>query len=526
MLLTFLITLQPAAAWSAAGPALRLSEPSGAGLSLAQQAETNAHLAAALGELREQVIAGGSIEVAVKTAVAFAPESLLNDVERLQQRRDIAQAAETLRKALPEAKKFEALRDLPYVILRLDAAGLARLETIPGLVRITAGDALNWMRDFVQLRTSAATARMQIARGASPKAGPTLSPRIVGGTTAGPGSHPFQVALLARSISNNFRAQFCGGTLVAARYVVTAAHCTMPDIARKAQVLVGTQRLDGTGRRINVKRVSIHPRWALSSLAGVDYDVAVWELATPVSGIAFATLASTQPSAAGTLLRTSGWGTRTYGVRDKPMDLMQVDVPFVPASGGSCGEQGRITPRMICAGEEGKDSCQGDSGGPLTIDRGAGFNELVGIVSFGDGGCGAEGWPGVYANVADSEINSFIRNIVFPPPKTIAFAAATSSVGEGERRVTLTLQRSTTEGTARVRYATADGTAVNRADYRARSGTVSFRRGEATATVTISLTNDRVKESDETFTVTLSQPSTGWTFGSTTTATVTITDND
>jgi secreted trypsin-like serine protease len=349
----------------------------------------------------------------------------------------------------------------------------------------------------------------------------------VGGTVTAAGSHPFQVGLLAKSITRNFNAHFCGGTLVAQRFVVTAAHCTdfVPSIASKAQVLVGTRRLDGTGRRINVVRVHIHPSWDLPSSAAMDYDVAVWELATPVTGIEFATLANTQPSAEGTLLRTSGWGTRIYAVRDKPMDLMQVDVPFVPASGGYCGEQDGVTPRMICAGIRGKDSCQGDSGGPLTINRGAGFKELAGIVSFGDGGCGAEGWPGVYTNVADSSINGFIRRIVFPPPKTIALAAANYSVSEGSNAVTLTVQRSSTQGTAQVTFATADGTARRKTDYRARTGTLSFKQGQATATVTIQLINDRAKERSETFRVLLSRPSSGWTLGSTT-ATVTIADND
>jgi hypothetical protein len=55
---------------------------------------------------------------------------------------------------------------------------------------------------------------------------------------------------------------------------------------------------------------------------------------------------------------------------------------------------------------------------------------------------------------------------------------------------------------------------------------VSFRHGQTTAAITITLVNDRVKEGDEAFTVTLSQPSPGWTIGRNATATVTITDND
>jgi len=41
-----------------------------------------------------------------------------------------------------------------------------------------------------------------------------------------------------------------------------------------------------------------------------------------------------------------------------------------------------------------KSTCQGDSGGPLIID-----NKVVGLVSFGEG-CGRQGWPTIYTNVA------------------------------------------------------------------------------------------------------------------------------
>jgi len=146
-------------------------------------------------------------------------------------------------------------------------------------------------------------------------------------------------------------------------------------------------------------------------------------------------------------------------------------------------------------------------------------------VSFGTG-CGWEGYPGVYSNVADSGIKTFIDDALSAPPPAIEFASATQTVGEGERRVTLTLTRQSPVDRASVGFATAGGTALPRSDFRARTGTVSFRHGQTTAAVTITLVNDRVKEGDEAFTVTLSQPSPGWTIGGNATATVTITDND
>ncbi|MCA3574798.1 MAG: trypsin-like serine protease [Aestuariivirga sp.] len=511
---------------SAATSQPRLSEGVAPGSSLAKLAGQDAGLAADLAALKAEAAKAGGISVAVKTDVAFAPESLLGAWEATQQRREIAAAAQELRKALPKLRIVQALEDMPYVIIETDVTGLSRLAEVPGLVRISDAGSFNWRRDFVELR------QKSMRPGAHGSSAPAMAqprmmaPRIVGGQNADPTAHPFQVGLLAKRIRDNFRAQFCGGTLVAERYVVTAAHCSddIRNPSRQVQVLVGTQRLDGSGQRINVKSIFIHPGW--NAAAGFDNDVAVWELATPVSGIAFASLASIAPTVAATPLRVTGWGTLAYQSNSYPNILQQVDVPFVPASGGSCGSQTGITSRMICAGESGKDSCQGDSGGPLTINRGGGFTELVGIVSFGNG-CGTPGFPGVYANVAESGINSFIRNIVFPPPKTLGFAVATQSVSEGERQVTVSITRSTPVGAANVRFTTVPGTAASRRDFRARSGIVRFPPGSTTASVVITILDDGAAEQDESFTLRLSRPSSGWTFvAGTDTTTVTIADND
>lgn len=76
-----------------------------------------------------------------------------------------------------------------------------------------------------------------------------------------------------------------------------------------------------------------------------------------------------------------------------------------------------------------------------------------------------------------------------------------------------------------VDFATSDSTATNGVDYMATNGTLSFAPGQKVALLTVPILNDGLKESSETFRVTLSNP-TNQVLGLQKTVTVTIVDND
>ena len=112
---------------------------------------------------------------------------------------------------------------------------------------------------------------------------------------------------------------------------------------------------------------------------------------------------------------------------------------------------------------------------------------------------------------------------------TIGFASPNYSINESPQlnpdtsgAVTLTVTRSgdTTRQVA-VNFATAPVTATENIDYQGTQGTLVFQPGDTAKTITIPVFNDTESEGDETFRVNLS-PS----FGGTSTATVTIRDDD
>src|ERR671911_460114 len=98
-------------------------------------------------------------------------------------------------------------------------------------------------------------------------------PRIVGGNTTTIAQHPWQAALVfdpAKKPGNDFQRQFCGGSLITTRIVLTAAHCvfdtdpgplglgTKLDPDDLDVVLGRTQLSGGGGEEHDVQRIEFH----------------------------------------------------------------------------------------------------------------------------------------------------------------------------------------------------------------------------------------------------------------------------
>ncbi|KAF7397652.1 hypothetical protein HZH68_008874 [Vespula germanica] len=224
--------------------------------------------------------------------------------------------------------------------------------------------------------------------------------RIVGGQNADPGEWPWISALF------NAGRQFCGGSLIDNKHVLTAAHCVVNmnswDVARLT-VRLGDYNIKTNSeiRHVErrVKRVVRHRGFNSRTLYN---DVAILTLSEPVEfteQIRPICLPSGSKLYVGMTATVIGWGSlRESG--PQPAILQEVSIPVW--SNSECkfkygsAAPGGIVDSFLCAGRAAMDSCSGDSGGPLMVNDGRWTQ--VGIVSWGIG-CGKGQYPGVYTRV-------------------------------------------------------------------------------------------------------------------------------
>ncbi|MBB1253715.1 S1 family peptidase [Streptomyces alkaliterrae] len=237
---------------------------------------------------------------------------------------------------------------------------------------------------------------------------------IIGGTEVSNDAYPFMAGVLYKGKGSALKRQFCGGSLVDASVVMTAAHCVEGEKAKDLQVVVGRTVLSAKQGQIRDVRKSagkgdpggivIHPRYTKGNDA---YDLAFLELARPVKGITPIKLPTQGTDALirpGQKAVVTGWGNTDTELPNTPDRLRQVRVPIL--SHGECKVSYKEYNNRVnfCAGVEGRDSCQGDSGGPIFRNvPGRKAPIQIGVVSYGDG-CGGQGAPGVYVSTSSDRL--------------------------------------------------------------------------------------------------------------------------
>lgn len=112
-------------------------------------------------------------------------------------------------------------------------------------------------------------------------------------------------------------------------------------------------------------------------------------------------------------------------------------------------------------------------------------------------------------------------------PGTIRWATSEISVLEDAGSISLDVERvGGSDGAVAVDWASAAGSAADGVDYNGGSGTLNFADGATSGGVVVVPIDDMLLEGDETFTVTLSNPTNGATLGSPGVITVTIIDDE
>jgi len=259
---------------------------------------------------------------------------------------------------------------------------------------------------------------------------------IVAGSEAPEGKYPYQVRLYS---SMDDKIGFCGGSIIAPQWVLTAAHCmTEGDFGKGPTtahgpdtVVVGYGSNDRTKtKKIAVEKVIVNPHYLASGRAGKT-DLTLIKLKRPIQNpkvVAFADPASDKKYLVpGAKVTITGWGAlwdaydedvktlmAELGPENEmmlkwqaPLKLREVEVEALDTQ--TCNAayqqiQGEVWDSEICGIYKGttKAQCHGDSGGPIVVPADVPGGLLqVGVVSWSVK-CATTGTPSIFARVSSS----------------------------------------------------------------------------------------------------------------------------
>lgn len=249
-------------------------------------------------------------------------------------------------------------------------------------------------------------------------------PKIVNGSDVAYNVFPFAAAIQfsdAESLENP-NGQYCGGSLISKRAILTAAHCVSkrevdgsvtPEPPELFSVKVGMVSYDlGQGVSRGVKEIKIHPRYLRPQNPAFAYDLAILILDEPIINIAPVKLGTQKQDKGSFPATVLGWGAVKTPAVVMSNDLIAASVtiknPVQCSRDIRKDTHGmvRFNPSIQLCSTSRAGPCKGDSGGPLLRFK-SGQPIEIGLVSFG-AECGNQA-SAVFTRISEKDISKFIR---------------------------------------------------------------------------------------------------------------------
>ncbi|XP_040582872.1 trypsin epsilon [Lepeophtheirus salmonis] len=239
------------------------------------------------------------------------------------------------------------------------------------------------------------------------------SNRIINGVVAEEGEIPWQVAIIIVHTAI-MKANWCGGSIISANYVLTAGHCfegiTQDGVKYSYDLELNSVFAGGnlgmqSGKEYKMRKILVHPAFKRTKV-GVVNDIAIvtmmedFEFSSTVQVICLPLFNSSIPNIGSTVV-ASGWGVTSSKCTSFTPNLMRTDLQVYSFDSPSCRDY--LLPyapnySIMCIHNPLSCTCLGDSGGPITLEV-DGICTLVGVTSQGYQ-CGEKGFGSLYMNVS------------------------------------------------------------------------------------------------------------------------------